>query len=106
MVLNKIRYFERDGNGGGTICYEVDAARLPLEKNKQLESLVERSGILEYESEHRGPANGEHQVSVIVESSDGPHEATACDVPLAADDEELVSFIKSEGIKVENVSKS
>lgn len=105
MALNKIRYVERDGERSDALCYELDVANLPLEKAKQLESLVERSGILEYESEHRGPASGEHQISVIVESTDGSHETTACDVPLAADDEELVSFIKSEGARLANVSK-
>ena len=106
MGLKKIRYSDSNVDDGATVCYELDAAGLPLEKSKQLEALVERCGILEYKSEHRGPAKGEHQISIIVESSDGPHEATACDVPLAADDEELVSFIKSEGTKVENFSKA
>jgi len=105
MILNRIRYLERDKGRNEEVCYELVAGQLPLEKARQLEALVERSGILEYESEHRGPADGDRQVSVIVEATDGCHETTACDVPLAADDEELVSFVKSEGNKLNNPSK-
>jgi|SRR6516164_4575563 hypothetical protein len=105
MILNRIRYFEREHGRNADLCFELFANQLAPEKARQLEVLVERSGILEYESEHRGPADGEHQISVIVESTDGLHETTACDVPLAAEDEELVTFIKTEGIKLANVSK-
>jgi hypothetical protein len=101
MNLNKIRYVECDKSHHADVCYELTAEELPLEKVKQLETLVENSHILECASEHRGPAAGDHEASILVEASDGLHEATACDVTLATDQENLALFIKKQGHRVE-----
>lgn len=101
MNLNKIRYFECDHSQHAAVCYELTADELPLDKSKQLETLVENSHILECESEHRGPAAGEHEASIVVEAADGLHEATACDVTLGIDQENLALFIKKLGHRVE-----
>ena len=101
MNLNKIRYFECDKSRHAAVCYELTADELSLEKSIQLEILVENSHILECQSEHRGPAAGEHEASILVEATDGLHEATACDVTLATDQENLALFIKTQGHRVE-----
>jgi hypothetical protein len=106
MTLNKIRYFESDKSHHAAVCYELTADELPLEKSKELETLVENSHILECQSEHRGPATGEHEASIVVEATDGLHEATACDVTLGTDQENLASFIKKQGHRVETTSGS
>jgi hypothetical protein len=104
MNLNKIRYFESDKSRHEAVCYELTAAELPLDKSQQLETLVENSHILECQSEHRGPVAGEHEACILVEASDGLHEATACDVTLATDQENLASFIKKQGHRVETTA--
>jgi hypothetical protein len=104
MNLNRIRYFECDKSRHAAVCYELTAGELPLEKSKQLEELVENSHILESQSEHRGPAAGEHETSIVVEATDGLHEATACDVTLKTDQENLASFIKKLGHRVETTT--
>ena len=52
-----------------------------------------------------GPAEGEHEIFISVDTPRGLHESTACDVTLAADEEDLDLFIKKEGNRKETTTE-
>ena len=101
MTIIRVEINEDDEPCGQHDKYQLHPGALSDDKFDELCSIVEESKVLEHDELHYGPARGQHQILIAVETSNSVHELHACDVKLSGPQLALASFIMDEGQKIE-----